>query len=69
MSESGEEEKKLKYRRYDILTRRSGTRIENECVRNFLEKIRERRRENEKNGSCCVYIVSERRINGVSEER
>jgi hypothetical protein len=51
------------------LTRRSGTRIENECVRNFLEKIRERRRENEKNGGCCVYIVSERRINGVSEER
>jgi hypothetical protein len=61
MNESGEKEK-IKYRRY-------GTRIENECVRNFLEKIRERRRENEKNGSCCVYIVSERRINGVSEER
>jgi hypothetical protein len=54
--------RKIKYRRY-------GTRIENECVRNFLEKIRERRRENEKNGGCCVYIVSERRINGVSEER
>jgi hypothetical protein len=34
-----------------------------------LEKIRERRRENEKNGGCCVYIVSERGINGVSEER
>jgi hypothetical protein len=54
--------RKIKYRRY-------GTRIENECVRNFLEKIRERRRENEKNGGCCVYIVSERGINGVSEER